>query len=95
MSTTRRIVGRSPGEARGFAEGILVQTGAISEREMADTDDVWPLELWLSREEEFVEDDTWHAGRARDRSRPGRGLRSLATEARSLMGAIFTAGLSR
>ena len=28
-------------------------------------DDVWPLEVWLSREDAFVDDDTWHAGRGR------------------------------
>lgn len=25
-------------------------------------DDVWALEEWLSREDEYVEGDTWHAG---------------------------------
>ncbi len=29
------------------------------------TEDVWPLEVWLSREDAFVDDDTWHAGRGR------------------------------
>jgi len=42
-------------------------------------DDVWPLELWFSREEALPEDDTWHAGKARGarRSNAGRALGPL------------------
>ena len=39
----------------------------LSAWEAVYTDDVWPLEVWLSREDAFVDDDTWHARRDRRR----------------------------
>jgi hypothetical protein len=52
--------------------------GAMPEElDPADTDDVWPLELWLSREEADSDADTWHAGTVRHkRLHAGRRLRS-------------------
>jgi len=43
-----------------------------------ETVDVWPLEVWLSREEALVASDTWNAGRVRGaRSHAGGQIRSL------------------
>jgi hypothetical protein len=54
--------------------------GDMPEPDPVDTDDVWPLEIWLSRDEADSDADTWHAGTVRDKRRhAGRRLRpSLA-----------------
>jgi hypothetical protein len=55
-----------------------MQTWGRFELEPEDTDDVWPLELWLSREDALPEDDTWHASGAGARGfHARRALRSL------------------
>ena len=59
MSTTPSIAtGPRPSDGRSPTE-------EPSAWETVYPDDVWPLEAWLSREDGFVDDDTWHAGRAR------------------------------
>jgi hypothetical protein len=57
-------------------DGCAWQFGGVPEPEQAETDDAWPLEVWLSREEPEPEADTWHVGTVRDRAHADRGLRS-------------------
>src|SRR4051794_33940923 len=69
--------------------------GGTPELDPADTDDVWPLEMWLSREEADSDADTWHARTVRDkRLRAGRRLRSSLAVAlrqqRSSVGRVDT-----
>jgi len=67
--------GRRSFEPRAIpAEAPSEPVDALSGWETTYTDDVWPLELWLSHEDGFLEDgflegDTWHAGRGRRRQR--------------------------
>lgn len=81
MSTTpdMRAARPMPDEAHGFFDdGFCRRFDRVAEPEPDDSDDVWPLEMWLSREEELVEGDTWHAARARSvGSHAGGILRSL------------------
>ena len=68
MSTTR-TTGTALGSSNAstFAEGLIAH---VHEPEPVSAEDVWPLEVWMSREESLFEADTWHTGK-------GRGLRSL------------------
>lgn len=81
MSTLQAI--GSGGETSNDAKGRSVggsswHSAGIFEPEETESDDIWPLEMWLSREETFVEDDTWHAARTRSLgSQTGGALRSL------------------
>src|SRR3954452_11820829 len=66
-SDDRAIVGVASSWRLGGTPGV----------DPADTDDVWPLEMWLSREEADSEADTWHARTSRyKRLRAVRRLRS-------------------
>lgn len=67
----------------GSAGPSLWQLAGIFEPEPDDTDDIWPLQVWLSREETFVEDDTWHATRTW-----GAGSEEARGPLRSLMAAV-------
>jgi hypothetical protein len=66
MSMTPRTATEDPSsnghapddDALGHIEGPSAWEGTY-------TDDIWPLEVWLSREDSFVDGDTWHAGRGR------------------------------
>jgi hypothetical protein len=56
-----------------LADASAWQLGGMPEREPDDADDMWPLEIWLSREEPEPDADTWHAGTVHAM----RGLRSF------------------
>ncbi|HEX3298743.1 MAG TPA: hypothetical protein VHW68_01360 [Actinomycetota bacterium] len=59
--------------ASGVAHDLFEHGGDVADRHEGDADDVWAFEVWLSREDAFVEGDTWHAGKVR-------GLRSMIAE---------------
>jgi hypothetical protein len=57
-------------------DGPTRRFGGASEPEPAETDDAWPLEVWLSREEPEPDVDTWHAGTVQVRAHAEGGLRA-------------------
>jgi hypothetical protein len=79
MDTTESAgTGRPSSDRRAFfADDISTQVGGTTEPEPNDTDDVWPLEMWLSREEALSEAETWHVGRARGAGSQASRLRTL------------------
>lgn len=74
MRTTERAsASRLSWLASDIAHDLFEQGGDVADRDEGNVDDVWPLEVWLSREDAFVEGDTWHAGKVG-------GLRSMIAE---------------
>jgi hypothetical protein len=74
MRTTERAGASRPSWlASGIAHDLFEQGGDVTDSHEGNADDVWALEVWLSREDAFAEGDTWHAGKV-----PG--LRSMIAE---------------
>src|SRR4051794_10267570 len=78
MATIRGTGRASRDRHTTLADDISAPLRGMPKAHPTETDDEWPLEVWLSREEALVASDTWNAGQVRGAGSHASGrLRSL------------------